>query len=113
MSDGRFDVPLVGVWAYRRRRISVTVFYYIRHIRQRATVMFPALKSNIVAGKLKEDYDVETALTLWLITSDTDCYRQGIGNFVPRDIRDLVVARTVCKNVWIWVHSNVNFSYWR
>jgi len=63
--------------------------------------MFPALKRNIGAEKLKDGYEVETALTVWLKISDTDCYRQGIGNFVPRDIRTSAAARNVCRSAWI------------
>ena len=60
--------------------------------------MFPALKQNIGVEKLKDGHEVETALTLWLKTSDTDCYRQGTGGFVPRDIRTPAAARTVCRS---------------
>jgi len=60
--------------------------------------MFHALKQFVGVEELKDGYEVETALTLWLKTSDTVCYRQGIGNFVPRDIRTSAAARTVCRS---------------
>jgi len=42
----------------------------MRLIRHRATVMFPALKQNIGFEKLKDDHEVETALTLCLTSPD-------------------------------------------
>jgi hypothetical protein len=34
--------------------------------------MFPVLKQNVGGHKFKEDRVVETAVTRWLVTQDTD-----------------------------------------
>ena len=45
---------------------------------------FPGLKQNIGGLRLKDDRELETAVTRWLITEGRHWYQQGKGRFVPR-----------------------------
>jgi hypothetical protein len=53
--------------------------------------MFPALKQNLGGHKFKDDCEVETAVTPWLIVEDTE--RQ-------KPTHDMINARVVGRTVW-------------
>jgi hypothetical protein len=46
--------------------------------------LFTALKQNLGGHKFKDDREVQTVVTRWLITQDTDWYRQWVEKLVTR-----------------------------
>jgi hypothetical protein len=46
--------------------------------------LFSLLRQNIGGHNLKDDHDVETAVTRRLVTQDTDFCQRGIKKLVPR-----------------------------
>jgi hypothetical protein len=67
---------------------------------------------TLVVSKPKDKHDVETVVTWWLITPDTDDYKQGKETLIPRYDKYLNCSgKYVKKYTRTVIQLNLNYSY--